>query len=82
MQTRKYIDFVLWALLIIISKHSLSKNDEVFKLILNIKNNINRYCNNNQGIPSVEELIYILSLTLKFDPKSLMPRSKTLKNNI
>ena len=62
-QTRKHIDFLLWTLLIIIIKHGLSKNLQII-----LKKNINTKRYKEYELPDIEDLIYVLSLTLKLDP--------------
>lgn len=67
--TRKNIDMTLHMVAVIILKHGLHYTPEGLNLILKIKNSMNkkRYMNNNI-IPSVDEILFVLSKEPIYNP--------------
>ena len=68
--TRKSIDMTLHMVAVIILKHGLHYTPEGLNLILKIKNTMNkkRYMN-NYIIPSVDEILFVLSKEPIYNPK-------------
>lgn len=67
--TRKKVDFLLWAISIIILKTGLHHTPEGVKLLEHIKhsNNSDRYGTNNQFIPKLDEILKVLNMEHPYD---------------
>lgn len=68
--TRKYIDFVLWIIGVIIKKHGLHHTIEGQLLLeeIRLSYNKNRYNLNNNIIPSLLNILKVLSIKPLYDP--------------
>lgn len=68
--TRKYIDFVLWIIGTIIRKHGLHHTIEGQLLLeeIRLSYNKNRYSLNNTKIPSLLNILKVLSIKPVYDP--------------
>lgn len=67
--TRKSIDFVMWIVAIIIKKHGLHHLNEGINLLNKLRDSINknRYSLNNNNIPSLLEILLVLSINSIYD---------------
>lgn len=68
--TRKYIDFIMWTVSVIIIKHGLHKTTIGVDLLNHIRSTINskRYSTNNKLLPSINDIMKVLDITPIYNP--------------
>lgn len=68
--TRKYIDFIMWTVSVIIIKHGLHKTTIGVDLLNHIRSTINskRYNTNNKNLPSLNDIMQVLDITPIYNP--------------